>query len=150
MIKPKIPIPFGASQVHHIYDKDVENCPPIEAVIDRILHYLNTTPIIVGHNIEFDEDVVRGELARLHRKGDYQPIKTLCTMRGSTDYCKLMGRGFSYKPPKLNELYRHLFGEWFEGSHNAVNDVRATAVAFGELVKRGVIKLEETNVMRLF
>jgi len=71
-------------------------------------------------------------------------------MRGSTDHCKLQGRGFAFKPPKLSELYKHLFGEWFEGAHNAMVDVEATTRAFGELVKRGAIQLEETKVMRLF
>jgi len=71
-------------------------------------------------------------------------------MRGSTDHCKLQGRGFSFKPPKLSELHKHLFGEWFEGAHNAMVDVEATAKSFGELVKKGVIELEEAKVMRLF
>lgn len=113
-VKPRIPIPFAASQVHGIYDRDVEDAPYIEEVMDQILRYLNTTDIVVGHNIEFDEEVIRGELKRLRRDGDYQPIKTVCTMRGSTEFCKLQGRGFSFKPPKLSELHKHLFGEWFE------------------------------------
>lgn len=150
MVKPRISIPFAASQVHGIYDRDVENAPYVEEVMDQILRYLNTTDIVVGHNIEYDEDVIRSELKRLHRDGDYQPIKRVCTMRGSTDHCKLQGRGFSFKPPKLSELYKHLFGEWFEGAHNAMVDVEATTRAFGELVKRGAIQLEETKVMRLF
>jgi len=150
MVKPRIAIPFAASQVHGIYDRDVENAPYVEEVMDKILRYLNTTDIVVGHNIEYDEEVIRSELKRLGRDGDYQPIKRICTMRGSTDYCKLQGRGFAFKPPKLSELYKHLFGEWFEGAHNAMVDVEATTRAFSELVKRGAIELEETKVMRLF
>ncbi|MDD5197995.1 MAG: 3'-5' exonuclease [Candidatus Gracilibacteria bacterium] len=150
MVKPRIAIPFAASQVHGIYDRDIENAPYIEEVMDQILKYLNTTDIVVGHNIEYDEEVIRSELKRLGRDGDYQPIKRVCTMRGSTDYCKLQGRGFSFKPPKLSELHKHLFGEWFEGAHNAMVDVEATTRAFGLLVQRGVIELEETKVMRLF
>lgn len=150
MVKPRIPIPFSASQIHGIYDRDVENAPYIEEVIDQVLKYLNTSDVIVGHNVEFDEEIIRLQLARLGRKGDYQPMKTICTMRTTTDYCQLQGRGFSFKPPKLNELYKHLFGDWFEGAHNAMVDVEATTKAFSELVKRGVIRLEENSVMRLF
>ncbi len=150
MIKPRISIPFGASQVHGIYDKDVENAPYIEEVISQILRFLNTADLVVGHNIEFDEQIIRDELARLGRNGDYQPMKSLCTMRTSTDYCKLPGRGFSFKSPRLSELHKHLFGEYFTGAHDAMFDVEATARSFGELLKREVIKLEESNVMRLF
>jgi DNA polymerase III subunit epsilon len=150
LIKPRISIPFGASQVHGIYDVDVENAPYIEEVLPQILKYLNTADLVVGHNIEYDEQVIRDELARLGRPGEYQPMKSLCTMRTSTDYCKLQGRGFSFKAPRLWELYKHLFGDWFEGAHNAMVDVEATSKAFGELVKRKVIVLEESNLMRLF
>ncbi|MDD2565905.1 MAG: 3'-5' exonuclease [Candidatus Gracilibacteria bacterium] len=150
LVRPRISIPFSASQVHGLYDKDVENAPYIEDVIGDFLKYLNTSDVIVGHNVEFDEGVVRNELARLGRSGDYQPMKSICTMRGSTEYCKLQGRGFSFKPPKLNELYKHLFGERFEGAHDAMVDVEATLAAFTELVKRGVIVLEENSLMRLF
>jgi DNA polymerase III epsilon subunit-like protein len=149
-VKPRIPIPFSASQIHGIYDRDVEDSPYIEEVIDQMLKYLNTSDAIVGHNVEFDEEIIRIQLARLGRKGDYQPMKTICTMRTTTEYCQLQGRGFSFKPPKLNELYKFLFGDWFEGAHNAMVDVEATAKSFSELVKRGVIQLEENSVMRLF
>lgn len=136
--------------MHGIYDKDVEDAPYVEKIIDQMLKYLNTTAVVVGHNIEYDETVIRFELERLGRKGDYQPISSCCTMRSSTDYCKLQGRGFSFKPPRLNELHKHLFGDFFEGAHNAMVDVESTARAFGELVKRGVIELQEKKEMRLF
>ncbi len=63
-------------------------------------------------------------------------MATVCTMKSSTDHCKLQGRGFSFKPPKLAELHRFLFGEYFEGAHDAMIDVEATMRCFLELVKR--------------
>lgn len=150
LVKPRISIPFGASQVHGIYDRDVENAPYIEAIATDILKHLNTADVVVGHNVEYDEQVIRDELARIGRVGEYQPMKSICTMRSSTDFCKLSGRGFSYKAPKLSELHRHLFGEWFEGAHDAMVDVEATAKSFSELVKQGVIELQESSIMRLF
>ncbi len=150
MVKPRISIPFSASQIHGIYDRDVENAPYIEEVMDQILKFLNTADAVVGHNVEFDEEVVRLELERIGRKGDYQPMKAICTMRTSTEFCQLQGRGFGYKPPKLNELYKTLFWEWFEWAHDAMIDVEATTKSFSELVKKWVIQLEENSVMRLF
>lgn len=150
MIKPRISIPFSASQIHWIYDKDVENAPYIETVMNDILRYLNTSDAVVWHNVEFDEEIIRWELARLWRRWDYQPNKAVCTMRSTTDYCKLQWRGFSFKPPKLNELHKFLFWEHFEWAHDAMFDVEATARSFWELVKKWVIVLEERSVMRLF
>lgn len=77
-------------------------------------------------------------------------MQTACTMRGSTDFCKLQGRGFSYKPPKLAELHRFLFNEWFDGAHNAIVDVEATMRCLVALLDKKVIVPEETSVMRLF
>ena len=150
LVKPRISIPFSSSQVHWIYDEHVKEAPFLEEVVDKFLKFLNTSDVVVWHNVEFDEEIIRNELHRLWRKWDYQPLKTICTMRSSTEYCQLQWRGFSFKPPKLQELYKHLFGERFEWAHNAMVDVESTAKAFWELVKRWVISLEENNLMRLF
>lgn len=150
LVRPRISIPFSASQIHGIYDKDVEDAPYIEEVVWDFLKFLNTSDLVVWHNVEFDEGIIRDELARIWRQWDYQPLKSVCTMRTSTDYCQLQWRGFSWKPPKLNELYKHLFWEHFEWAHNAMADVEATSKAFWELVKRWVIALEENSLMRLF
>jgi len=42
-----MPIPYGSSQVHHIYDIDVKNAPTIEEVIINILENINSPDIIV-------------------------------------------------------------------------------------------------------
>lgn len=150
MIKPPVSIPFGASQVNGIYDKDVVDCKPMSHHIEEIIQILNRNEFVSGHNIEYDEEILSYELERLWRKWDYSPQKTICTMRTSTDYCKLQGRGFSYKPPKLSELHRHLFGEFFEWAHDAINDVEATMRCLIELMNRKVIVPETSNLMRLF
>ncbi len=150
LIKPPISIPFGASQVNGIYDKDVAEKLPMREHIEHIIQVLNRADVVSGHNIEYDEEILSYELERLGRKGDYSPRTTICTMRGSTDYCKLQGRGFAYKPPKLSELHRHLFGEFFEGAHDAMVDVEATMRCLIELMKRNVITPEESSLMRLF
>lgn len=136
LIKPRISIPFGASQVNGIYDKDVADMPYIEESIDTIMKVLNGADVVVGHNVSYDEEILGYELARLGRAGDYTPAQSICTMRSSTEYCKLPGRGFAWKAPKLSELHRFLFDEYFDGAHNALIDVEATGRSFFELVKR--------------
>jgi len=103
--------------------------------MDIFIKHLNEAHIVLGHNIEYDESVMNYELLRLGRKGDYQPQNTICTMKDTVDFCKLPGRGIGYKYPKLNELYKKLFGEHFEGAHDAMVDVEATLRAFVELVR---------------
>ena len=62
-----------------------------------------------------------------------------CTMKGSTDYCRLPGKK-GYKSPRLSELHQVLFGKGFEDAHNAMADVEATERCFWKLKSLGVIR----------
>lgn len=151
-IKPKISIPYAASQVHHIYDIDVKNAPSIEAYIDDFLQIINQSDVIIGHNIEYDEEMIKLELKRLGRDYEYRPKQVMCTMKTTVDYCALPGSGERFKYPKLGELYKKLFGEYFIGAHDAIVDVEATLKAFLQLHKIGILKLEEKKhqILSLF
>ena len=155
IINPKKSIPFASSQVHHLYDIDVKDAPYIEDVIDEILTYINEPDVIVGHNIEYDEDMVKLELRRLDMEYRYQPKQVICTMNESTNFCKLPKKMASspwYKRPKLWELHKKLFWEYFIWAHDAMTDVEATLRSFLELVKLNVIEIKENKeeVMSLF
>ncbi len=155
LINPKKPIPFASSQVHHLYDIDIKNAPHIEDVIDEILSYINEPDVIIGHNIEYDEDMIKLELRRLEQEYKYQPKQVICTMNESINYCKLPKKMASspwYKRPKLWELHKKLFWEYFIWAHDAMTDVEATLRSFLELVKLNVIEIKENKeeVMSLF
>ena len=63
-----------------------------------------------------------------------------CTMQASTDFCKIPshdGRGYKY--PKLQELYKKLFGEAFNDAHNAMSDIEATEKCFWVLKEKKLI-----------
>ncbi|MCH2188288.1 3'-5' exonuclease [Candidatus Gracilibacteria bacterium] len=152
LIDPKIPIPFAASQVHHIYDIDIKGAPEIHQKIDDFLEVINDADAIIGHNIEYDEQMILLELKRLQKEYAYQPKQVICTMKSSVEYCALQGKGERLKYPKLGELHKKLFDEYFIGAHDALTDVEATLRCFTELVHKGVIELKETKqeVMSLF
>lgn len=152
LIKPKIPIPYGSSQVHHIYDIDVKNAPNIESCIDEFIDLINRSDAIIGHNIEYDEDMIKLELKRLSREYDYHPKQVICTMKNTVDFCALPWNWERFKYPKLWELYKTLFWEYFVGAHDAIVDVEATLKAFLELHKKKVILLEEKKeqILSLF
>jgi len=152
-INPWISIPYWASLVHHIYDIDVQWKPLIENSIEEILHYINTPDVIIWHNVEFDEEMLKLELKRLWREYDYRPRQVVCTMKTTVDFCALKWTSETrFKYPKLSELYKTLFWEYFTWAHNAIVDVENTLKCFVELVKKDVIKVEEKKevVMSLF
>lgn len=152
IIKPKIPIPYWSSQVHHIYDIDVKNSPSIEDCIDWFIDLINKSDIVIWHNIEYDEDMLKLELKRLWKEYDYKPKQILCTMKQTVDFCKLPWNWDRYKYPKLWELYKKLFWEYFIWAHDAIVDVEATLKVFMELYVKWIVKIENKReqVLTLF
>lgn len=152
LIKPPISIPYWASQVHHLYDIDVQDKEPMEHQIDEIMDFMNQAEVLIGHNIEYDEDMMKLELRRYEKLHLYNPTQVLCSMKSTVDFCALQGKWERFKYPKLGELYKKLFGEYFIGAHDAMVDVEATLKCFLELEKKWVMKLEEKTqeVMSLF
>lgn len=152
LIKPPISIPYWASQVHHLYDIDVQDKEPMKHQIDEIMDFMNQAEVLIGHNIEYDEDMMKLELRRYEKLHLYNPTQVLCSMKSTVDFCALQGKWERFKYPKLGELYKKLFGEYFIGAHDAMVDVEATLKCFLELEKKWVMKLEEKTqeVMSLF
>ena len=62
-------------------------------------------------------------------------------MQASTDYCAIPSNSpyGGYKWPKLEELYRKLFGCMFDNAHDALADVEATKKCYFELLDRGLL-----------
>lgn len=152
LIDPEEPIPYASSQVHHIYDIDVKWKPKMSEVMDEIMTYINEPDMIIGHNIEYDESMVKLELKRLEKEYLYRPKQTFCTMKTTVDYCAIQWNGARFKYPKLWELHKKLFDEYFVGAHDALTDVEATVRCFESLVQKWVITLEENKeeVLSLF
>ena len=53
------------------------------------------------------------ELLRKEASSSFESTKKLCTMKSSTEYCKIPGL-YGYKWPTLSELHIKLFGEDLE------------------------------------
>lgn len=117
-------IPKEASDIHGITQEIAERdgVAEIEATksFDKMLMCAD---VAVAHNFDFDHLVLsRGSVIRereLRRKG-------FCTMKALTDVCQLPGP-YGFKWPKLQEAHQFAFGSMFEGAHDAMADVRATA-----------------------
>ena len=151
-IKPKISIPFASSQIHHIYDIDVQNAPFIKDKIDDFINTINSCDAVIWHNIEYDEDMIKLELKRLWKEYMYKPKQIVCTMKQTVDFCAIKWNSERFKYPKLWELYKKLFWEYFLWAHDAIVDVEATLKIFLELKKRWVIEISKPKeeVMSLF
>lgn len=120
---------------------------PIHKALERFLFHYDMAFYMIAHNMNFDYNVVGAEMIRLKMKAGQRRLERICTMEKSTNFLKLPGgyRG-SYKFPKLEELHRFLFKEEFDGAHDALADVKATARCFFELIDRGIIVLPKIKI----
>lgn len=92
-----------------------------------------STTILVAHNISFDLFLLRIAAHRIGLQDPKElPFEKFCTMSKSKDILKLpptekmRAAGLKmFKSPNLQETYKHFFGVEFDGSHDAMNDVRA-------------------------
>jgi len=107
-------------------------------ILEDFVEQVNESKYIVAHNMAFDGKVIGAEMIRTSLEFSSEPTK-ICTMQSATDYCKIKNTWGSYKWPTLTELHEKLFDEGFDGAHDALADVSASARSFFELKKREVI-----------
>ena len=139
LIKPDgFDIPYGSEQIHGI-STELASKEGIDLSEGLALFEaaLSKATFLVGHNVNFDVNVLGCEFFREERPTDWVDKKILDTCTEKTaNLCKLLGgRGGRFKLPTLSELHEHLFDAQFTEAHNATADVEATTRCFLELIR---------------
>lgn len=144
IVKPEgFNIPFKAEQVHGISTKRaLEEGHDLQQVLELFSADLDRTSLLVGHNIEFDINIIGAEFIRKQREPEkFLNLDKIDTGIVSTEFCSLSGGiGGKLKMPRLIELHEKLFGKGFGDAHDASYDVAATARCYFGLLKNKVAK----------
>jgi DNA polymerase III subunit alpha len=144
IVKPDgFDIPFKSEQIHGISTKRaLEEGNDLKKVLSIFNKDLASTKLLVGHNIEFDINIIGAEFIRQSLDTDhFLSLQKLDTGIAATEFCQLKGGiGGRLKMPRLTELHEILFGYAFEDAHDASYDVDATARSFFGLITKKVIK----------
>ena len=140
-------IPIGVSKIHGITTERAErDGHDLKLVLEELKKDLERTNYNVGHNIEFDINIVGAEFFRIDNAVNEQfaALASIDTMKTSVDFCAIPGgRGGGFKYPSLTDLHKKLFNKGFGDAHDAAYDVDATARCFFGLVKHRVIQPKE-------
>jgi len=149
IVKPDgFTIPFNAERVHGISTaRALEVGEDLKEVLDKFTEDVKKADVLIGHNIEFDNNIIGAEYLRSNQENLLANAKNIDTSTETVEFCQLQGGiGGRLKQPKLIELYEKLFGEPFEDAHDAAYDVDATSKIFFECLKRGIIPtLDDTD-----
>lgn len=144
IIKPDgYEIPQAASDIHGIStERAMREGISVGDALSEFLSWLEMCDEVIGHNIEFDINVVGAECWRIYSANPFLGKKTICTMRSSTNFCQLPSsfKGGQFKFPTLAELYMKLFGESMGAAHTALQDTQNTVKVYDALVEKGIIK----------
>lgn len=112
LVKPTIPIPQGASDIHGITDADVADAPRISECIDALMSLMKEA-VFVAHNIRFDILFLNAAL-RQSGKQPIQNVSLVDTLQVARKAVKSPGYG-------LQVLAQH-FGIVVHNPHRALGD----------------------------
>ena len=142
LIKPEgFDIPYKAEQIHGIStDRALKEGHNLKEVLAIFSKDLEKTQQLVGHNIEFDVNIIGSEFLRQELDPQkFLLLKRVDTGLASIEFCQLQGGiGGKLKMPRLLELYQKLFGKGFGDAHDAAFDVDATARSYFELLRKQI------------
>lgn len=140
---------IGAEFVHGISREVMDKYGvEISSVLAHFVKDMGDSDKIVAHNLEFDRSVVSAELFRMGCADDARRLmnfKNLCTMKSTTNLVRIPNAYGSFKWPKLEELYKFLFGHVFENAHHAMCDVDALVECYYRLVEKHTSNKKNKN-----
>lgn len=116
LVNPEMPIPEGASMVHHIYDKDVENAPIFKEIAPKIMEMLSGTDLGGFNSNRFDVPLLAEELLRAGVDFDLGKFRLI---DAQVIFHKM-------EPRNLTAAYKFYCDKDLEGAHSAEADTLAT------------------------
>lgn len=142
IVKPEgFTIPFNSQKIHGIStQRALEEGHELTTVLEKFTADVKKTKAVIGHNVEFDNNIVGCEYLRTSKHNILADTKAIDTKEEATDFTAIPGgRGGKFKWPTLTELHTKLFGIPFDDAHDAAFDVDATAKCFFGLIDEKVI-----------
>lgn len=112
---------------------------PVKSVLDEFLNLVKICDTLVGHNLNYDMNVMGAEYQRAISQNTLIGKSQYDTMLKGTEFCKLPGTYGKYKWPKLFELYQKLFNEPLAQTHTALDDIRNTSKCYFQMRKLGIV-----------
>lgn len=164
-INPGVPIPAGASKVHHIFDADVAEAPSFAQVAQRLLKHLSgewardnlgiapvgdegdpsapDRPLVIGYNIlRYDAAVIDAEFA--HANSPVRAPMGRCEILDPIAWAQWENRGSGNK---LTDICTDL-GVRLENAHAASADAEATGWAMYRLIELGIIPADDVTALQ--
>lgn len=134
-------IPKDAAKIHGITtERALDEGVDLHGVLEELHSQIQASSLLVAHNMAYDEKILGAEFLRNQLSNVIAQKNKLCTMQATVNFCNIEGP-YGPKWPRLSELHQKLFNRDFDGAHNALADIKATADCFWKLKELEVIRL---------
>ncbi len=146
IVKPEgFTIPYNAEKVHGISTEiALAQGHDLKKVLQKFATDIQKADLLIGHNIEFDLNIMGAEFIRTEVKSQLWDTETLCTKLSTVDFVAIPGgKGGGYKWATLTELHQKLFGKGFDDAHDAAYDVEATARCFFGILAKKIVPTKD-------
>lgn len=117
------------SEITGITNEMLTNAPNFAAVANTIRRLIERAPLVISHNLSFDQDAIEIEYERLGQHLRWPP--GICTVEASV-HCK----GYRMSLP---ELYQFFFSEAISDHHRAKVDTRHLIDCCVEMNRRDML-----------
>ena len=132
LVQPKEPIPYEVESLTGISNEMVANAPPLMMVLNDLLAFIGSAPLLVGHNVSFDIQFLREKchecgLIGLEHRIDLS--KAFCT--------KVLAQKIMPGLPSYEGIVvATQCGYYNDNPHRAEADVRMSAAILFALVEK--------------
>ena len=110
------------NMIHGIsHEKALNEGVDLETVLKKFAADLDEATVVVAHNMNFDSKIVGAECVRKGIPYKLFEKELICTMQTTTEFCAIRNY-YGFKWATLKELHQKLFGQDFEGAHDAKAD----------------------------
>ncbi len=130
-IDPETSISAEATKIHSITNEAIKGKPKFRDVVEKIIEDFDGADL-GGYNVRFDMTMLRAEFKRCGAKME--------KVENIIDAYKIYVEMY---PRTLEAAYEEYLGEPMQNAHEAIMDTRATAVIFGQQLRRHSV-LEKT------
>jgi ATP-dependent DNA helicase UvrD/PcrA len=137
LVRPRVPITEGATQIHGITDEAVRDMPSLEEVWPAFRAFCGDDILVAHNGNEFDFPVLRRLGDELLEGGNFVTFDSLP-----------LARNLHSGSCRLGEL-AHAFGIELAQAHRAAADARTLALVFVELQARKLARARKTALSHL-
>lgn len=141
-LNPGILIPPEASNVHKIFNKDVQNKPSFSNISSELIEFIGEDSILCGYNLKrFDFRMLQNEFKRIGKE-DFPSEATL--LLDPLDILK------TYEKQTLSFAMKFYLNKSHENAHSAQDDVLATIEVLDAMIERYDLPKNDTDLVEKF